>query len=104
MTTLAWFIFAFTLLQFVVALVNLIFSQKLTMSNTNFNHLVSVLIPARNEEKNIATLLNDLLDHDYKNIEILVSSFGFKYSVCLSISIFDGVFPDMVETYRNDKG
>jgi glycosyltransferase involved in cell wall biosynthesis len=42
------------------------------MSNTNFNHLVSVLIPARNEEKNIAQLLNDLLDHDYKNIEILV--------------------------------
>jgi hypothetical protein len=28
MTTLAWFIFAFTLLQFVVAIVNLIFSQK----------------------------------------------------------------------------
>jgi cellulose synthase/poly-beta-1,6-N-acetylglucosamine synthase-like glycosyltransferase len=40
--------------------------------NTDFNHLVSVLIPARNEEKNIAKLLNDLLDHDYKNIEILV--------------------------------
>jgi glycosyltransferase involved in cell wall biosynthesis len=72
MITLAWFIFAFTLLQFTMAVVNLIFSQKLTMSNTDFNHLVSVLIPARNEEKNIAQLLNDLLDHDYKNIEILV--------------------------------
>ena len=72
MTTLVWFIFAFTLLQFVVALVNLIFSQKFTMSNTNFNHLVSVLIPARNEEKNIAQLLKDLVEHDYKNIEILV--------------------------------
>jgi glycosyltransferase involved in cell wall biosynthesis len=72
MTTLAWFIFAFTFLQFVVVLVNLIFSQKFTMSNTNFNHLVSVLIPARNEEKNIAQLLNDLVEHDYKNIEILV--------------------------------
>ena len=72
MIILAWFIFAFTLMQFAVALVNLIFSQKLTMSDTNFNHLVSVLIPARNEEKNIAQLLNDLVEHDFQNIEILV--------------------------------
>lgn len=72
MTTLAWFIFTFTVVQFAVAIVNLIFSQKLTISNTNFNHLVSVLIPARNEEKNIANLLNDLISHDYRNIEILV--------------------------------
>ena len=72
MTTLAWFIFAFTLLQFAVALVNLIFHQRFPSSISGFNHLVSVLIPARNEEKNIANLLNDLLDHDYQNIEILV--------------------------------
>lgn len=72
MTTLAWFIFAFTLLQFTVAIVNLIFPQRFPSSISGFNHLVSVLIPARNEEKNIAQLLNDLVDHDYKNIEILV--------------------------------
>jgi glycosyltransferase involved in cell wall biosynthesis len=72
MTTLAWFIFGFTLLQFTVAVVNLIFSQRLTMPNTNFNSLVSVLIPARNEEKNIGQLLTNLVEHDYHNIEILV--------------------------------
>jgi len=72
MTTLAWFIFAFILLQFGVAIVNLIFSQRFPQSNSGFNNLVSVLIPARNEEKTIANLLNDLVLHDYKNIEILV--------------------------------
>ncbi|TNF42732.1 MAG: glycosyltransferase, partial [Bacteroidetes bacterium] len=72
MTALAWFIFVFTLLQFAVAIVNLAFPQRLPSSNSGFNNLVSVLIPARNEEKNIPTLLNDLISHDYRNIEILV--------------------------------
>jgi glycosyltransferase involved in cell wall biosynthesis len=72
MTTLAWFIFAFIFLQFAVAIVNLIFSQSFPQSNSGFNNLVSVLIPARNEENNIANLLTDLIYHDYKNIEILV--------------------------------
>lgn len=72
MTTLAWFILAFTMLQFAVAIVNLIFPQKFSSSISGFKHLVSVLIPARNEEKNIANLLTDLVEHDYQNIEILI--------------------------------
>jgi hypothetical protein len=36
MTTLAWFIFAFTLLQFTVAIVNLIFSTRLTILKYRF--------------------------------------------------------------------
>ena len=72
MTTLAWFIFAFTLLQFTVAVVNLIFQQRFPLSGSGFNNLVSVLIPARNEEKNIAHILTDLISNEYQNIEILV--------------------------------
>ena len=34
--------------------------------------LVSVLIPARNEAQNIGRVLQDLLEHDYRNLEILV--------------------------------
>jgi chlorobactene glucosyltransferase len=34
--------------------------------------LVSVLIPARNEEKNIGSCLNFILSQDYKNLELLV--------------------------------
>ena len=36
------------------------------------NHLVSVLIPVRNEENNIGNLLDDLKKQDYTHIEILV--------------------------------
>src|SRR4030042_5222803 len=34
--------------------------------------LVSVLIPARNEEKNIRRILNSMIKQDYPNLEILV--------------------------------
>jgi len=34
--------------------------------------LVSVLIPARNEEHNIGSILQDIIDQDYKNMEVLV--------------------------------
>jgi len=34
--------------------------------------LVSILVPARNEEKNIALLVNSLLVQDYSNFELLV--------------------------------
>jgi chlorobactene glucosyltransferase len=40
--------------------------------NTNIYPLVSVLIPARNEEKNIARCLRSLTRQDYPNLEILV--------------------------------
>ncbi len=72
MIILAYFIFAFALLQFAVAIINLVFMQRFPSSKTTFNGQVSVLIPARNEEKNVASLINDLLIHDYQNIEILV--------------------------------
>ncbi|MDR2483618.1 MAG: glycosyltransferase family 2 protein [Treponema sp.] len=46
---------------------------RFTMSSRIFDGpLVSVLIPARNEEKNIERCLNSLRDQVYKNYEILV--------------------------------
>lgn len=36
------------------------------------DELISVVIPARDEEKNLPRLLSSILDEDYKNIEILV--------------------------------
>lgn len=36
------------------------------------NPLVSVIIPARNEERNLGVLLQSMLDQEYRNIEILV--------------------------------
>lgn len=69
---IATFILLFSALQLLVALANLVFLQTLAKLGNNASQLVSVLIPARNEEKNIAKLLTDLQKQDYKNIEILV--------------------------------
>ncbi len=71
MEIVAWIILAFAALQFVVAFVNAVLQPKLNQKPTS-NDLVSVLIPARNEEQNIVNLLIDLQHQTYKNIEIFV--------------------------------
>jgi glycosyltransferase involved in cell wall biosynthesis len=68
----AWFVFAFTAIQFTVTIANLVFSTKLKKSGSVEKPLVSVLIPARDEEKNIGNILSDLVCQDYTNIEVLV--------------------------------
>ncbi len=45
---------------------------KLSRDILNSPPLVSVLIPARNEEKNIRRVLNSMIKQDYPNLEILV--------------------------------
>ena len=72
MIYLAYFLFAFSVIQLLVALSNLLFKEELKNVNSNYKGLVSVLIPARNEEKNMGNLLSDLQKQDYENIEIIV--------------------------------
>lgn len=72
MLYLSYFILAFAGLQFLVALINFLFRPRLKAEKPEQDVLVSILIPARNEENNIAQLLNDLLRQNYKNYEILV--------------------------------
>ena len=72
MIYIAYFVFTFSILQFLIAIVNMLFNQRYISSGSKFSGLVSVLIPVRNEEKNIGNLLNDLIHQDYINIEILV--------------------------------
>lgn len=71
MEYVAYIIIAFTTIQLLVVLFNYLFKQKLKKTSKS-NKLVSVLIPARNEEKNISKLIADLLFQDYTYIEILV--------------------------------
>ncbi|MFW6289564.1 MAG: glycosyltransferase family 2 protein, partial [Mariniphaga sp.] len=59
-------------MQFLIALVNLLYSQPLPEKGSNVAELVSVLIPARNEENNIRNLLTDLQQQNYPNLEIIV--------------------------------
>lgn len=58
-------------LQFLVALANLIFCEKMKCRAT-CDKLVSVLIPARNEERNIATIIRDVLSQKHPNFELIV--------------------------------
>ena len=67
----AYIIIAFTSIQLLVAFTNFLFNQKLGKALKS-TKLISVLIPARNEEHNIRNLLHDLMEQEYKNIEVLV--------------------------------
>ncbi|MCX6334658.1 MAG: glycosyltransferase family 2 protein [Bacteroidia bacterium] len=72
MIILAYIILAFTVIQMFVALMNLLPGTYLPKAGENSGELVSVLIPARNEENNIGNILQDLLIQEYQNIEIIV--------------------------------
>jgi len=72
MITLAYIVLTFTGIQLIVALVNLLSETTVPQASGISEELVSVLIPARNEEKNIGLLLDDLLSQDYGNLEIIV--------------------------------
>ena len=76
--TLAIFIFyvlfAFSILVALLGIANLFFIRKASLPNSlkTQNALVSILIPARNEEANISRCLYSLIDQSYKNIEIII--------------------------------
>lgn len=59
-------------MQLLNVVLNAVFMQKINISNVENNHLISILIPARNEETNISLLLSDLSKSKNKNIEIIV--------------------------------
>ncbi len=69
---LAWIVFGFTGLQFLVALANLIFRERMHNGSQVQETLVSVLIPARNEEVNLPGLLNDIIRQQHQHTEVIV--------------------------------
>lgn len=72
MIYLAYFIMGFTVVQLLVAFTNLLWGRFGYKGQNMGNHIVSVLIPARNEANNIGNLLDDLQKQHYTNLEILV--------------------------------
>ncbi len=72
MKYLAIIVIGFTVLQVIVAFTNRVYRPVLEKCHEMANDLISVLIPARNEGNNIGNILNDLLNQDYKNLEVLV--------------------------------
>lgn len=75
----------FLVLRFTVTVFNFISNPKLTRVNRRFDDLVSILIPARNEEDNILALLESILLQDYPNYEVIVyddESSDSTYEIC----------------------
>lgn len=72
MIILVYIILGITAIQFVTVVINLVFRQELKFNDIKENPLVSVLIPARNEENNIIHIIEDIRKQTYKNIEIIV--------------------------------
>ena len=69
---LAYISLLFVGFQLLNAIFNLLFSQKLRRKKEYNNELISICIPARNEEKNIAHILRKLQGIKKGNIEILI--------------------------------
>lgn len=63
---------AFIVFQASNVLINFLFREKLARTSSSDGELISILIPARNEEKNISKLLESLLKIEHANVEILV--------------------------------
>ncbi len=76
MNYILYIVLGFAVLQFLVALSNWLFQEKLSGNHRSDTCVpandVSILIPARNEERNIGKLLNDLLsvEDDFREIII----------------------------------
>lgn len=72
MIYLAWFTMGLAFILFLVSFINVLANQYLPDYAISHKPLVSILIPARNEEDNIGSILSDLDQLSYRNLEILV--------------------------------
>ncbi|GAB1415713.1 hydroxychlorobactene glucosyltransferase CruC [Paludibacter sp.] len=72
MVYLAYISLLFLGMQLLNVVLNLVFKQRIKISETENNERISLLIPARNEETNISFLLSDLQKSKKENIEIIV--------------------------------
>ena len=68
----AYISFIFISFQFFNIFLNFIFRQKIRNTDRYSNELISILIPARNEEKNIGFLLDNLQKFKREKLEIIV--------------------------------
>ncbi len=73
MIYVCYFLIGFLFIRILIALVNyLSFAYLPKITSLSVAPSVSILIPARNEEKNIGTLLAQLTTFDYPDLEIIV--------------------------------
>lgn len=78
-------IFIFIVIRFTVTLFNFISNPKLPHIKSSYKQLVSILIPVRNEQDNILSLLQSIYNQDYSEYEVLIlddNSDDNTYNVC----------------------
>lgn len=69
---LFYILFGFLFLRLLVALTNVILNPKLPVVKEKHEEKLSILIPARNEAKNIAATIRYVLQQNYPNYELVV--------------------------------
>lgn len=72
MLYLAIFSFIFIFYQFITTVINFVFRQKIKNVNLIDDSEISILIPVRDEEKNIADLIENLQNLKLQNSEIII--------------------------------
>jgi glycosyltransferase involved in cell wall biosynthesis len=90
-----YFVLFFLIVRFTVTLFNFISNPKLRRVSKHYNDLVSILIPVRNEEETIYTLLQSIYEQDYRNYEVIVlddSSNDNTIAVCGGFAMKDDRF------------
>ncbi len=73
---LIYLLLIFLCLRFCITLFNFLSQPFLPPSPKLYDDLVSILIPARNEENNILELLKSINNSTYKNLEIIIADDG----------------------------
>lgn len=89
------FVLFFMIVRFCVTLFNFISDPKLRRVSKHANNLVSVLIPVRNEEQNILSLLQSIVGQDYMDYEVIIlddNSTDNTLAVCHNFALRDSRF------------
>jgi chlorobactene glucosyltransferase len=90
-----------TLAILIMSLTNIIWLRSSScQADSTDRGLVSVLIPARNEEANIGRCLDSLLDQSYRNYEIIVLDDQSEDSTWQIISQYAHRFPKRIRAIR----
>ena len=82
-------IFFFLILRFTVTLFNFISNPKLPHIGTRYAELVSILIPARNEQDNVLALLRSIHQQNYNTYEVIIlddDSSDDTYNICTAFA------------------
>src|SRR6218665_2247366 len=90
---LFYVIFFFLILRFAITLFNFISNPKLTASPRHYHDLVSILIPARNEEQDILVLLESIQKQAYAEFEVIVYDDHSSDNTAALCQIFSQIDP-----------